>query len=228
MLVGGAVNEVVRIGDTVRRPVGPHTPYVHALLRFLEVRGWGEGPRVLGVDAQGREVLSFVPGSTGEVLVGLVRVAEMTREFHDLTAGTPLAGDREVVCHNDLAPRNTVFRSGLPVAFIDWDLARPGARLQDVGHVCWQFVGLGPQVVDVRGAAANVRLVCDAYGLVERRRLVDAILWWQDRCWRGIDALATAGQPAMVRLREQGAVGEVRASFIWTRTHRDVFDAALR
>jgi hypothetical protein len=27
----------------------------------------------------------------------LVRVAELVREFHDLTAGTPLAGDDEVV-----------------------------------------------------------------------------------------------------------------------------------
>ncbi|MEU8136458.1 phosphotransferase family protein [Streptodolium elevatio] len=64
------------------------------------------------------------------------RVARLVREFHDLTAGTALAGEHEVVCHNDLSPRNTVYRpvsgSRRPVAFIDWDLAAPGARIDDV------------------------------------------------------------------------------------------------
>jgi hypothetical protein len=34
----------------------------------------------------------------------------LVREFHDLTAGTPLATGGEVVCHNDLSPKNTVYR----------------------------------------------------------------------------------------------------------------------
>jgi len=37
------------------------------------------------------------------------RVAELVRQFHDLTTGTPLAGDQEVVCHHDLSPKNTVY-----------------------------------------------------------------------------------------------------------------------
>jgi Ser/Thr protein kinase RdoA (MazF antagonist) len=32
----------------------------------------------------------------------------------------------ETVCHNELFPWNTVFRSDVPVAFIDWDTAAPG------------------------------------------------------------------------------------------------------
>ena len=89
----------------------------------------------------------------------LVRVAELVREFHDLTAGTPLAGDAEVVCHNDLAPNNTVYSpdgAGLrPVAFIDWDLAAPGRRIHDVAHVCWQYLGLGPGAVVGAGRARD-------------------------------------------------------------------------
>jgi thiamine kinase-like enzyme len=41
----------------------------------------------------------------------------------------------ETVCHNDLTTWNTVFRAGLPVAFIDWDTAAPGPRAFDLGFI---------------------------------------------------------------------------------------------
>jgi hypothetical protein len=40
------------------------------------------------------------------------------------------------------------------------------------------------------------------------------------RCWRGIQAGADAGDPAMVRLRDQGAVRNVRADWGWVGRHR--------
>ncbi len=80
-------------------------------------------------------------------------------------------------------------------------------------------LGLGP------GAAAGpagrgIRLICDAYRLDGRDEIMDVIMWWQDRCWRGIQAGAEAGDPAMVRLRDDGAVREVRAAFGWVAAHR--------
>jgi hypothetical protein len=237
-LRGGSVNTVVRAGDTVRRR--PGSRFVHDLLGFFEWSGWGGAPRFLGLDEQGREILSFVDGyvpwqavvpftaDTVTADASLFRVAELVREFHDLTAGTPLAGDAEVVCHNDLAPKNTVYsRDGggalRPVAFIDWDLASPGRRIHDVAHVCWQYLGLGPGLGPgpaVARAARGIRLICDAYRLDGRDEIVDVIMWWQDRCWRGIQAGAEAGEEAMVRLRDGGAVREVRAAFGWVAAHR--------
>ncbi|MCZ9354112.1 phosphotransferase family protein [Streptomyces sp. NPDC058794] len=162
----------------------------------------------------------------------LVAVARLVREFHDLTADTALAGEREVVCHNDLSPKNTVYRpvSGelRPVAFIDWDLAAPGARIHDVAHVCWQYLGLGPAVVDVGEAARRMRLIADSYELSDRQRLVPTVLWWQDRCWRGIEAEADAGDAAMVRLREAGVVGEVQRAYQWVSDHRGALESALQ
>ncbi|MFJ5172611.1 phosphotransferase [Streptomyces griseoviridis] len=194
-LPGGFVHAVVRVGDTVRRP--PASEFVGALLKFLEERGWEGAPRHLGVDGQGRDVLSHLDGhvawearqpaavSSDE---SLVAAARLVREFHDLTAGTPLAGDQQVVCHNDLSPRNTVYRPRggalRPVAFIDWDLAAPGARIHDVTHVCWQYLGLGPSITDVEEAARRMRLVADSYALADRQSLVSTVLWWQDRCRR--------------------------------------------
>ena len=50
-LRGGNVSAgVVRVGDTVRRPAGPHTPAVHALLAHLHGVGFRHAPRPLGID----------------------------------------------------------------------------------------------------------------------------------------------------------------------------------
>ncbi len=238
-LRGGSVSTVVRAGDTVRRQPGRR--FVRELLGFFERAGWGGGPRFLGVDEQGREILTFVDGyvpwqESGVPAVtaegSLVRVAELVREFHDLTAGTPLAGDAEVVCHNDLAPNNTVYSFDGPggaglrtVTFIDWDLAAPGRRIHDVAHVCWQYLGLGPGAAAGR-AARGIRLICDAYRLDGRDEIVDVIMWWQDRCWRGIQAGAEAGEEAMLRLRDSGAVREVRAAFGWVAAHRSELEVS--
>jgi hypothetical protein len=69
-------------------------------------------------------------------------------------------------------------------------------------------------------AARGIRLICDAYRLDGRDEIVDVIMWWQDRCWRGIQAGAEAGDPAMVRLRDDGGVREVRAVVGWVAAHR--------
>ncbi|MBC2866849.1 phosphotransferase [Streptomyces mexicanus] len=240
-LPGGFVNAVVRVGDTVRRPASARTRFVGDLLRLFQARGWSGAPRYLGRDEEGREVLSYLKGhvawepcqpaavSSDE---SLATVARLVREFHDLTAGTPLAGDQEVVCHNDLSPKNTVYqlRGGelRPAAFIDWDLAAPGARIHDVAHVCWQYVDLGSSVTDVEEVARRLRLIVDSYGLADRQRLVSTILWWQDRCRRGIESQAAAGDVAMVRLRDAGAVRHVRAAYQWVSDHRGALERSIR
>jgi hypothetical protein len=62
-LLGGDVTVgLVRIGETVRRPRGSGSDLVEAVLRFLEVSGFDGAPRFLGIDAQGRQVLSYVHG----------------------------------------------------------------------------------------------------------------------------------------------------------------------
>nr|WP_308801097.1 phosphotransferase [Streptomyces polyasparticus] len=239
-LPGGAVNEVVRVGATVRRPRPERSAFVHELLALLEHRGWSGAPRFLGWDEQGREILSHVEGQAAwsadrrravRTDASLVRVAELVREFHDLTAGSPLAGSHGVVCHNDLAPKNTVYAvDGAhwhPIAFIDWDLAAPGERIHDVAHLCWQYLDLGPAITDVPEAARRIALICDAYGLAGPRPIVDTVLWWQDRCRRGIEAAAAQGDAAMIRLRDRGVPEELRAAYAWVSAHRAALCEAI-
>lgn len=124
---------VVRVGNTVRRPAGPHTPAVHALLAYLHAAGFEGAPRPLGIDDRGREVLSFIPGTVPwpdrfdllEPPQRLARAARLIREFHDAVTGfvppagarwqvlIPAEGEGEIIAHHDLAPWNLVAgRSG--------------------------------------------------------------------------------------------------------------------
>ncbi|MEV3859688.1 phosphotransferase [Streptomyces sp. NPDC050095] len=241
-LSGGHIHQVVRVADTVRRTPTPRSAYVHELLALFEERGWPGAPRFLGVDEQQREILGFLPGRAAlgpeerraaRTDEGLAQLAVLVRDFHDLTAGSDLAGGHEVVCHNDLDPRNTIYATEgdtwRPLAFVDWDLAAPGRRIEDVAHVCWQYLELGPGIEDTADASRQMRLICDAYGLARsgRATLLDTVLAWQDRCHRGIDAAAERGDPAMVRLRALGVVEEVRAAQRWVAAHRCALAAQL-
>ena len=58
--------------------------------------------------------------------------------------------------------------------------------------------------------------------------MVGTILWWQERCRRGIQASAAAGDPAMTRLHASGAVDEVRQQYDWVTRHTSVLQAAIR
>lgn len=150
-LRGGRTTEgVVSVGNTVRRPVqSDHRP-VHDLLMHLKQKRFDAAPHFLGIDAEGREVLSFLPGDVPDELGRyddrqLSAAALLLRRFHDATSdfGPVTAIGAEVVCHNDWAPTNTVFRDGLPCALIDFDTLAPGSRLWDLGYSAFTWLDLG-------------------------------------------------------------------------------------
>lgn len=166
-LTGGSVTEgIVRIGDTVRRPLRPFSLTVQAYLGHLRDAGFTGAPLPLGVDEQGREVLSFVAGEVhrhplpaeaagDDVLVALAR---LVRALHEASAGwvpppgavwggTPasqgqVAGPAELVSHRDYATGNVIFRDGRPAALIDFDLAMPTTRLYDIANALWYWAPL--------------------------------------------------------------------------------------
>ncbi|MGH3320188.1 MAG: hypothetical protein ACRDN9_08410 [Streptosporangiaceae bacterium] len=88
----GGPSTAIRYGDTVRRPAGPWTPTVHALLRHLEHVGFQGCPRVVGdgYDDQGREVLTYVDGEIRHPHAwndeGAWQVGRMLRAPHGATA----------------------------------------------------------------------------------------------------------------------------------------------
>jgi aminoglycoside phosphotransferase (APT) family kinase protein len=209
ILEGGRVTAgVARVGDTVRRATGPWTPTIHAYLAHLEARGFHGAPRVLGLDDRGREMLSFIAGEVasssgwerghanrmpdrGLSDQALVDVGRLIRSLHraaaDFAPSDPIWREHaygrlpgDIVCHGDLGPHNTVYRDGEPVAFIDWDGARPNDPLLEFGHAAWSYVPLAddPYCAEMGFAEppdrpARLRLFAGAYG-IESAAAIDA------------------------------------------------------
>ena len=96
-LTGGNLTpDVVRIGATVHRTKS--AAFTVSVLSYLEFTGYPHAPRHLGVDDQGRDMLTFIPGHTtdhpsqrsaGAYAIG----GRMLRALHDATAGRELAED---------------------------------------------------------------------------------------------------------------------------------------
>jgi hypothetical protein len=192
---------VVRVGSTVRRPVSPASRFAAMLLSHLAFVGFEGAPRYLGEDGVGREILAFVPGDVPAKWRAFVdeQVAQagiLLRRMHDASRDVAeRLGGGDVVCHHDPGPNNTVFRDGLPVAFIDFDFAAVGDPLEDVGYVAWSWsISSKPTRGLPTEQAHQVRVLADAYGLSahQRRRLPTAIedrfvrneCFWRERADR--------------------------------------------
>jgi aminoglycoside phosphotransferase (APT) family kinase protein len=179
----------VRVGNTVRRPVGSSRAAVRELLLHLENVGFDAAPRYLGRDEQGRDVLTWIDGEAplppypawAMTDRALAELGGMVRRLHEATLGLggtatdwsaewadPCGG--RVICHNDLYPENVVFRHGRPVALIDFAMAAPGRPLWDLAIATETWAPLGdPERRDHHPAdldgIARFGILARAYGV---------------------------------------------------------------
>ncbi len=234
--------DAMRVGDTVRRRAGPWTPAVHALLRHLEDAGFSGAPGVVGLDDNGYELLTYIEGEVGfapvpsgdETLVGL---GELLRQYHEALEGFraptdarwQIPGAGEIICHNDLYGGNVVLRRGMPVAFIDWEMAGPGARLTDLASAAHFWAPLCSNAeAERRGFPRNrqgerLRLLCDAYGLSagERGGVLDAVAAYLRRGYelhRRWGALER--RPKWRTMWEAGSGKAILDNVAWVEQHR--------
>ena len=201
---------IVRRGDRLLRPMGPWSPAVHEYLRHLETARFEGSPRVLGIE-DNREVLTFIDGDVavdpqwqpghGHRLSPYARTdlalrgaADLLRELHSAATGfqpaitsyrfhphPPRAG--EIISHGDLGPWNTVYRDGIPVAFIDRDSAQPVNPLADLADAAWTFLPLAPPEQLLQAGfdplpylPGRLRLFVDAYALTDRKAIRPALV----------------------------------------------------
>jgi Ser/Thr protein kinase RdoA (MazF antagonist) len=255
-LQGGTANRglVVRVGDTVRRPIRPTSPSTHALLRFLDDAGFDAAPRFLGVDDAGREILTYIPGQAPRAPYeawalddeALASVAVLLRRFHEAVRPFPTDGyvwARQVpqayrgpqVSHNDPNLDNIVFRDGIAVALIDFDLASPGSPTWDLALAVRLWCPLRDEadIHDERRGRSlkRLRLFLDAYEAAdsEREQLFDAIISGHQWSYDHVRAEVAKGHEAftdhwVVNKAEQRA----RRTWQWYDRMREDLRAAAR
>ncbi|CAN5899849.1 hypothetical protein BH20ACT6_BH20ACT6_01380 [soil metagenome] len=224
-LPGGNVGGSVRIGPTVRRPTGPWTPAVHALLGHVRARGLDAVPRVLGFDSRGREVLTYVEGRASDPDEEVpddqvVQTGAWLARYHRAVAGfvppgdtpwrntdRPLAAD-EIVCHLDVAPYNVVVDEGRLVVVIDWDMAGPGHPVDDLSFCAWNAVPLFRDV-GAETSARRLLLLCEAYGDIDPVAVLTNVQPRIEAACARIAAGQRLGDVGMLNLR---AIGEPERS----------------
>jgi 8-oxo-dGTP diphosphatase len=227
-LVGGNVGGAVRIGTTVRRPAGPWSPAVHALLDHLDEAGLDGVPRILGVDDRGREISVFLPGRsadlTSEVVTERVLVdgVRWLRRFHEAVApfrpdpslpwrnepGRALAPG-EIVCHHDAGAYNWRIEGDRVTGVVDWDMAGPGRPIDDLAFVAWNTLPLA-KAIPPPMVAGRLRRMADAYGGVDPVAILDAVDDRMTNAGDRIEAGQRAGDPGMLNLANVGEPARMR------------------
>ena len=262
-LAGGDVTEgVVRVGDTVRRPVGPHSPLVHALLAHLESAGFEGAPRFLGIDGSGREVLSYIDGgvagrprppwiadetrlaSVGRLVRACDDAAASFTPAPDLLPGTAGAEPEgippgpayppELIGHADITPENVVFRDGRAFALIDFDLAKPATRAEEMFNAMMWWAPLSdPRDADPLLREVDVprrsRILADAYGLsgADRERLIEVALLRTRRSWYLMKQHAETRGGGWQRMWDEGVGDVIKRREAWLDRHAATLTAAL-
>lgn len=166
------------------------------------------------ITAEGREALDFIPGEVRHDMPRwqrdesiLADVARALREWHDATTSSEVRPDdvwffpgrepREVICQNDFAPYNHVFRDHRFVGAIDYDICYPAPRLWDLAYTGYRYDPLTPRadadVDDGPGAGRSPHERVGSIGVRNSRRRQDVV---------GLDGLGSrcqmpTGRPSM-------------------------------
>jgi hypothetical protein len=145
------------------------------VLQHLERVGFDAAPRWLGVDEQGRDVLSWIDGVTFtergrmQPYIGeppdritfsdeqLTAVMGLLRRYHKTFVG-------DVICHGDFGPWNIVWRERMPFAVIDFDNVYVCEAADDVAYALRMFVGYGFAPGEAAELARGTRVALMGYG----------------------------------------------------------------
>jgi len=130
------------------------------------------------------------------------------------------------------APYNCVFVDDDLTAVFDFDFAHPGPRTWDLAYALYRFVPLADsEQTEGFGLSAEqarrMRLLSDAYGLMDRSGLYEAVI---ARIHSMVEFLLEGQQVGDVRRIasiEAGHLAVYRHDLVYVERHRDVFEAAL-
>jgi Ser/Thr protein kinase RdoA (MazF antagonist) len=241
---------VVIDGDVVRRPAGPWTPAVHALLDHLRQAGFTGSPRPVSADAE--DVVTYIPGESVDPHAwsdeGVFEVGRLLRGLHEATSGFvpppgavwhpwPFASDAPdaIISHRDTGPWNIVARDGLPVAFIDWVTAGPADLREEIAATAWLNAQLHDDDIaerqglpSARARAAQLRHFADGYRLAaaDRRGVVTAMIEYAIRD-SAAEAIQAGVTPEAGGSDALWAIAWRSRSAAWMVRHRALLENAM-
>jgi hypothetical protein len=257
-MAGGIANAgaVTRDGDHVLRPSNPHTPTIHAFLRFLREEGFTGASNPVGVDPDGRERLEYVAGDVAvppypawaQTDMALATAAALLRRLHDVSAryvpppdaswsdelADPAGGT--VICHNDVCLENIVYRDQVAVGLLDFDFAAPGRAVHDLAAFARMNVPMDTDddamLLGRRppfDAFRRLRIVADAYGLApDRHTFLDAVADGIGRGGQFLQRRLDEGNEAFIKMvAESGGMAKFDRRRAWFAASRQRFADAL-
>ncbi len=243
----GTVSSAVKVGDTVRRQAGPWTPTIHALLQFLNEHDFAYAPTPLGMDEQGREIISYLPGVAASrpwphVLLtdeGIKQAAKMLRSYHDIVQNFTPSTDAEwrigkvpllpgqIIRHGDLGPWNTLWRQDTLTGLIDWDFAEPGERITDLAQLAYYFIPLRGDdgwkqagFTERPDFGQRLRLLCTHYGSFTPDEVLSELSSWLDEELRRMHDLGGQNIEPWASFVKRGDITELTQDKEWIHTLR--------
>lgn len=242
---------VVRSGATVRHPMQPWTPAVHALLNYLSDGGFPYSPRVVGVKDD-VEILTYIEGESGAAgwakvvdEAGLKAAARMLREYHDIvrewrpaeppvwfTGQVGVGGPGQVVCHGDFGPWNIVWDGTRPVGLLNWEYAKLASPRQDVAYALEYMAPFRDDETCVRfyrypeppNRKHRLEVFAEAYGLTSADGLIDEVVTVQLADIEAVRRLAEEGHERQVAMVADGELDRLQGNVEWTEWNRHLFD----
>jgi len=257
-MAGGVANAgaVTRDGDHVLRPSNPHTPTIHAFLRFLREEGFSGASNPIGIDPDGRERLEYIAGDVAvppypawaQTDMALATAAALLRRLHDVSArfvpprdatwsaemADPIGS--EVICHNDVCLENLVYRDQVAVGLLDFDYAAPGRRVYDLAAFARMNVPIDTDDDAVLLGRTppfdpfrRLRIVADAYGLPPGRHdFLDAVAAGVARGGQFLQRRLDEGNEAFIKMvAESGGMAKFDRRRVWFAANRQRFADAL-
>lgn len=235
------MSDVFYDGYNIHRNLKPYSKTIHKLLKHLENKEIKFVPYFLGIDyEENQEILTFVSGNTIEnypevndyeyKIKNIKLVAKMLKEYHDATLDFHYTEedkwflkykgdlDKEVICHNDIAPYNVIFLNNTPVGIIDFDTACPAPRIWDIAYTLYRFVPLGKQIyipdkkiyrqyrkdIDSEERKNLIKEFVDSYGYYEIKDILKNLILRLESLVELFDTECQRGNNSFIKMKNEG------------------------
>lgn len=199
----------------------------------------------MGLDDQGREVVSYLPGRASNWpwpralldLSGARQVGALLRQYHEAVAdfappspalwrhGPQPLGAGDVVLHGDFGPHNLIWSPTSVVGVIDFELARPGDPMEDAGFAVIRAAQLRPDNMTrpvgfeaPPDRRARLEAFADGFG-ASAGSLIDAALNSQRAEINRIEQLGGQGIEPWSRFRDRGLEGQAQLELAWLQAN---------